>query len=186
MPGFAVSPDFRSVMKHNPLANSRAEYYYNYTWYVPTILGGGRFADDARILVHLKEATCPTFSVNVEKYLGASVEYKYAKSVTWDDVRLSWYDTVGLLDIVRQWRRSVWSPQDGLRPAAEYQRLTELVSYLPDGSQSQMWQMHDSWPSSIKYGDLTYSSSDIKAVEVTLSYNYAEEFTPAETAKILR
>jgi len=30
-----------------------------------------------------------------------------------------------------------------------------------------------SWPSVIRHGDLTYTSSDVKIVEVTLTYDFA-------------
>jgi hypothetical protein len=180
MPGFAVA-EFTDRMKANSQATSRANYYYNYTWYVPSILTNVNERNTS--LIHLKEATLPSFTVNVEKYVGGSMEYKYAKSVSWDDIKLSWYDTEGLLQYVRRWRESVWSSQYGLRPAAEYQFTTDLVSYLPNGGGEQGWRLESSWPSSIKYGDLTYSSSDIKAVEITLAYDYAAEFVGLKELK---
>lgn len=174
MPGFAVGP-FIPNNSINQKAPSRADYFYNYTWYAPRVVGYAIGVNPS--LIHLKEATLPTFTVGVEKYLGGSVEYKHAKSVSWDDVKFSWYDTQNLLPTIRRWRMSVWSAQDGLRPASEYKDTTELTVYLPNGQYENMWKLYGSWPSSIKYGDLTYSSSDVKSIEVTLSYDYAAEFS---------
>ncbi len=41
----------------------------------------------------------------------------------------------------------------------------EAVSYAYD--------LVGSWPSVIRHGDLTYTSSDVKIVEVTLTYDFA-------------
>ena len=49
----------------------------------------------------------------------------------------------------------------------------------------QEYRLINSWPSVIKYGELTYTTSDIKKVEVTLTYDWAEEITqnsPDETS----
>ena len=173
MPGFAVAPENVNFNDNNPLAPSRADYYYTYTWYAPVIQGWG--VSDAQSLIHLKEASLPTYTANVEKYIGGSVEYKFAKSVSWDDIKLSWYDTVGLLPVIREWRMRVWSPAYGLRSANEYKALTTLTCFLPNGDREYSYLLYGSWPSSIKHGDLTYSNSDVKSIDVTLTYDYAEE-----------
>jgi hypothetical protein len=131
-------------------------------------------------LIHAKDMTLPTFSVNKEMVPGASLQYKYAKDVTWDDVKITWYDTYGLLKIIRYWRRLVWTSTKGLGPADEYKRISRLVHYLPhneplDAPGEVEYTLVGSWPSIIRYGDLTYVNSDIKLVEVTLTYDWAEE-----------
>lgn len=151
---------------------SRVEYYYTYTWRLPIILGlGGQNPP----LVLLKDATTPTFTANKENFIGSSLEYKYAKSITWEDIKLTWYDSVGLIDIIRAWRRSVWTPEGGLRPATEYKKNTELECILPTENKPFGWKLNGSWPSQIRSGDLTYANSDVKLVEVTVSYDWAEE-----------
>ncbi len=179
MPGFAVG-EFFNTNANNQLAPSQVDYYYSYTWYVPIVFGDIiKRKPGVSSLIYLKDASLPTFTTSVDKYSGGSIEYKHAKSVNWEDIRLSWYDTAGLLAVVKQWRSLVWDSEYGLRPAGEYKYSTELVSYLPDGTKEQSWLLYNSWPSSIKYGDLTYSNSDIKVVEVTVTYDWADE-TPAK------
>lgn len=168
MPGFKVQSLGESV-------SSRKDYYYIYTWELPNIIGTGVTVNSP--LVHLKDATTPTFVVNKENYVGSALEYKFAKSVTWEDVKVSWYDTVGLIDIIRKWRQSVWTKEDGLLPASSYKKVTSLRCYLPNGKEEYGWKLQDSWPSQIRSGDLTYTNSDVKIVEVTISYDWAEEMT---------
>ena len=35
------------------------------------------------------------------------------------------------------------------------------------------WFLYNSWPSQIRSGELTYTNSDIKIVEVTVAYDWA-------------
>ncbi len=167
MPGFQVQ-DLGSS------ASSRVDYYYTYTWQLPHILGTSAIGSP---LITLKDITTPTFTVNKENYIGSSLEYKYAKSVVWDDIKLTWYDSVGLIDIIREWRRSVWTAEDGLKPASNYKKLTILECVLPSGLSPYGWNLHGSWPSQIRSGELTYTNSDVKLVEVTVSYDWADEYS---------
>ena len=170
MPGFKISDLGFEV-------SSRAEYYYTYTWEIPYVIGRNVSRNVKRNipLIHLKDATTPTFTVAKENYIGSSLEYKYAKSISWDDVKFTWYDTVGLVDIIREWRQSVWTEQNGLQPADNYKRNTQLICSLPTGLQAYGWNLVGSWPSQIRSGELTYTNSDVKVVEVTISYDWAED-----------
>ena len=166
MPGFKVG--FESVEG----IDAKTEFYYTYTWEVPLILGSTTKRNE---LIILRECTTPTFTVNKESYTGASLEYKFAKSVAWEDVKLTWYDTKGLIDRIRDWRRTVWTASEGLKTAKEYKKNSQISCFLPDSTGVFGWILRNSWPSSIRNGELTYTNSDIKVVEVTLSYDWADE-----------
>jgi len=172
MPGFLVGP----IGGHSRPSSGRVEYYYTYFWELLNIFVDQNGQSNSESpLIQLQRATTPTFTVNKEQYLGSSLEYKFAKSVTWDDIQLTWYDSVGLLDIVRKWRKSVWTEDRGLSPASTYKKNTTLRSYLPTGKSGVIWLLYNSWPSVIKHGELTYVNSDIKLVEVTVTYDWAED-----------
>lgn len=175
MPGFLVDGNWGTP--HRTSAESRREYYYNYTWDLTSVF---EIYSPSSLpqLVCLKEMGTPTFTVNKEHYQGASLEYKFAKSVVWDDIKVTWYDTVGLLSIVRQWRQSVWTPEQGLKQANEYKKTTLINSFLPTGQSEQSWRLINSWPSQIRHGDLTYTSSEVKLVEVAITYDWADELPP--------
>ena len=148
------------------------DYYYTYTWSIPTIIGlNGQLPP----LVLLKDATTPTFTANRESFVASSLEYKFAKSVVWEDIKLTWYDSVGLINIISEWRRSVWTANEGLKPASSYKKNTTLECVLPTAGKPYAWNLIGSWPSQIRSGDLTYTNSDVKLVEVTVTYDWAEE-----------
>lgn len=170
MPGFMV----RGVGGHRSIDDARREYYYNYYWEVVNLFESSS-QQGSGVLVGLKDASLPTFTVNKETYMAASLEYKFAKSVSWDDVKVSWYDHIGLLKTMKEWRSNVWSPECGLSDANHYKRRSLIEYYLPTGEKTCGWILRNSWPSQIRHGELTYTSSDVKLIEVTITYDWAEE-----------
>jgi hypothetical protein len=177
MPGFRVNGDFGGAEKNAGTAGppSTREYFYSYTWQVLELLGDFEYL----MITTIKDATLPTFTVNQENQQGASLDYKFAKSVTYDDVKISFYDTVGLLDKLKTWRRSVWTSQDGIKTASEYKKRSRINVYTPEWkiNKQQSFVLYGSWPSVIRHGQLTYTNSDVKIVEVTITYDWAEEQT---------
>ena len=172
MPGFVVPVSSGTIGSHGIKAGSNAQYYYNYTWQIFQLFGS---AVNDTALVHLKDTTLPTFTANQDSYISSSLEYKWAKSVTWDDIKVAWYDTVGLNDIMNQWRKSVWNATNGLQVASEYKKRSQIDVYLPTGNSVVTWCLIGSWPKVIKQGELTYTDSNIKIIEVTITYDWAND-----------
>ena len=154
---------------------------YNYTWQIAQLLGGT--VDSGSPLIFAKDCTLPTFSATKETVEG-SVEYKYASVVRWDDIKIRFYDIPAygykLVDLMRQWRKSIWSSDAGLQPAnsisggSGYKKQSQIKVYNLDWTDYYTWTLYGCWPQTIREGDLTYTSSDIKTVEVVLCYDWAE------------
>jgi hypothetical protein len=192
MPGFRIR-DVGST--EDDAVNHRTEVYYKYTFKVDfnRILKGrtGAVGFPARVAnfndpnagVMVKDVVLPNFTVNKGTVKGAALEYKHAKSVTYDDVKVSWYDTEELLSTILLWRSTVWSPQLGLSATNEYKAISVIEQYLPsDGltAPTREYKLINSWPSVIKHGELTYTDSEVNLVEVTLTYDWAE-ITPPDS-----
>lgn len=154
--------------------SSFQEYLHTYTWEVFQLFG-----NHETLLVNAKDITVPTFTVGIETYQGSALEYKFAKSVSYDDVKITFYDVVGLIKIVKNWRQSVWTQDSGLKLANDYKKESKINVYPPtwEPKDGYSWILKGSWPSVIRHGDLTYTSSDVKVVEVTVAYDWAEETT---------
>jgi hypothetical protein len=103
--------------------------------------------------------------------------------VTWEDIKITFYDTVIAGDsdaqqlkvstVLNSWREKVWSSTTGLANPSDYKKDSKISTYTLDWVIRSTWTLHGSWPSIIKEGDLTYTNTDIKVVEITISYDWA-------------
>lgn len=171
MPGFMVN----GLGKGAP---ATVNPYYKYTWDIQQFYGDGigQAPPAERLpLIYLKESSLPSWDFDKEEVQGASLIYKFAKSIKWNDVKVTWYDTVGLADIIRKWRRNIWTANDGMTDPDVYKKLSIIRSLTYSWESPVVWTLYNSWPGSVKVGDLTYTDSDVKVVEVTLVYDWAEE-----------
>lgn len=176
MPGFSVNS-----IGIGPTANVRP--YYKYTWELITIFGetiGSTPNGDKLPLIYIKEASLPSYDIEKEEVQGASLTYKFAKSIKWNDIKLIWYDTVGMAKKLRDWRSNVWTPEDGFKAPAEYKRNSILKSMTYDWNEPNNWSLINCWPQSIKAGDLTYAESEIKVIDLNLTYDWAVELDNAQ------
>ena len=178
MPGFIVRKGQFGGEGQAWAGNSTDEFIYNYTWQIINLMdkrvgsGGPETA-----LIYAKEMTLPTFTVGIEHQQGASLEYKFAKNVSWDDIKITFYDSVGMINILRDWRRQIWTSQQGLLQANQYKKesLIDILTPSWDSDSSTVWRLFGSWPSVIRHGELTYTGSDVKIVEITVTYDFAHE-----------
>ena len=179
MPGFMVKTQSSTVGggvgSQSP--NADTEYYYSYTWEIFHLFEDINPSRLDPTLIHARDISLPTFTANMDSLVGASLEYKWAKSVVWEDIKITWYDVRGLIDIMSKWRKRIWSQDKGLQVASEYKKLSAINVYDSTWDSGNMieWKLINSWPKMIKHGELTYTQSDVKLVEVTVTYDWAEE-----------
>jgi hypothetical protein len=125
-----------------------------------------------------KDATLPTFTISKDTVDGSSLVYKYAGMVTWEDIRITLYDVVindstKISTILKTWREKVWDAKTGLKSPYDYKQDSVISTYTLDMIIKSAWTLHGSWPSSVKEGDVTYTSTDIKVIDITVSYDWA-------------
>lgn len=176
MPGFYAN--VYDIPIGDYLANTNVKFVYNYTWQVNALFE--EVPTSSSPLIYLKDASLPSVTIQKEQVTGASLEYKFASSAVYDDVRVTFYDTKGLLEKIRAWRARIWSENNGLRPSNEYKKVSKIACYYPQGDFAEGYTLVGSWPSTIKFGDLTYTSSDVKFIDLTITYDWAEEFIDSQ------
>lgn len=180
MPGFAISAG------SSYLASPPKAAYYSYAWRINSLFETPIVRDSP--LIYAQSITLPTWTVNTDTIQGSSLNYKYADNITWEDVRITFYDAISIgysiSDHLRQWRNRVWSSVRGIGsadtpnrgdPTFGYKRTSEIYNVSNDGTRYVKWTLYNSWPQSIKYGDLTYTNSEVKLVEVVVTYDHAED-----------
>lgn len=162
-------------------ADKNVELYPSYTWDISELFVGPRSSNIYQRLgrlVLLKDCKLPSVTFTKEKAKGASIEYNYAKEATYNDVKVVFWDTFGLFDLMSVWEQSVWSPETGLRTADVYKKDTIITKYLEDTDDSGTvkgaidYKLVGSWPSSIDEGQLSYDDDSIRVVTMTITYDY--------------
>lgn len=175
MPGFTIN-GFGAGAPANDIRP-----HYKYTWDIPSLFESGvttRVTAGRRPLIYAIDAGTPSWDFDKDEVQGSSLKYKYAKAVIWNDIKITWYDTTGLAEIIRDWRRMVWTPETGLKLPNEYKKESILRSLTFDWEDPVIWTLKNSWPQAVKTGDLSYTTSEVKIVDVTVAYDWAVETPP--------
>lgn len=120
-----------------------------------------------------KTLVLPGFTVEEEVITSAAIKYKFAKTVNWEDVSIAFYDTLNLFPQLIEWQNLVYTENAGIQPANSY-KLRSIFSQTDNtGEPINQFTLHNSWPKSLTHSPLSYESSDIKLVDLVLSYDFA-------------
>lgn len=166
MPGFNIGGGSTGSQPSN-----QEEVNRNHRWRIIT-LGENLISRDR--LVFAKTLQLPSFSIEEESVMGAHIKYKFAKCVNWEDVVVTFYDTDDLLDLLIEWQNKVFDNQAGIKLANDYKRRSAFALTDGDGTESDIkYQLINSWPKSISHSQLSYEDSEIKLINLTLSYDFA-------------
>ena len=157
-------------------AASTPKVHMAFTWYIEQLQDDQNPGRGDHGLIYAKSCVLPAFDAQVDSVMGASNVYPYSKSVAWSDCKITFVDTSKMLPLLIKWRKSVWDPGSGFADLNKYAKISIITQYLPDGSGQSTFRLINSWPRNIRYGDsLSYDSSDVKTVEVSLAYTWCEE-----------
>ena len=178
MPGFMVA---QNVGAGVAATNDNLKPVYQYTWEIVNLFEDNRNlfpGGEAGVKLLAKEATLPTFTISKDTVDGSSLVYKYAGMVTWEDIRITFYDVrVGgnqASGLIKTWRDNVWEAKTGLKSPNDYKKDSKLNVYDLEWTSMVIWVLHGSWPQSIKEGDLTYTATEMKVIDVTICYDWAD------------
>jgi len=168
MPGFTINGFGNQREIPNNLETAR-----NYRWYIRKL---GPITS-MRSLIVAKECTLPRWEPQKQE-IEASLKYKYAKSINWSDVIISFYDTFTdpILDQLNKWRDKVYTNNAGVKKhgGGGYKDDTVILQLDGSGNEIREITLKGSWPLSIDQGKLSMADNNITLVEVTLSIDYAE------------
>jgi len=160
MPGFAIQGGAGPSNVQETLRSNR--------WVVQQL---GPITDTFSLKL-AKDLQLPNFNVTQETHTGGSLVYKYAKEINYQDVTISFYDFQGFINTLDEWRKMIWTPEDGLKDAGTYKAESKFQLLKGDGEVVHTYVLKNSWPKKIGHGQLSYSSSEIKYVQVILAYDW--------------
>ncbi len=97
----------------------------------------------------------------------------------WETITVTYYDVASAQNAnLFNWLASVYDFRNPCRKMSskpdEYSGTIHLVMLDGCGNPIEKWKMANAWPTSIKFGELDYSSSDVSEIELTLRYSSVE------------
>lgn len=128
-------------------------------------------------LLIAKEVNLPEYDIDIQEILGGLMWYKYAKAVKWKDVHIVFYDDGKIAQALEGWRNLVYTNDGGMGKHdggnGSYKQDSKFS--MLDGAGKAIYDitLKQSWPKQILYGKLSYTSSEIKAVDLVLCYDFA-------------
>lgn len=167
MPGFNIGGGAGGVSE----PNSQVEILRSHRWQIVT-LGTPDIRVNRATLLYAKSLSLPGFTVEEEVVNGASLKYKFAKMVNWEDVSIEFYDVVGVFDDLKQWQDKVWTPATGIQPANSYKFRASFALTDGAGNNETEFTLHGAWPKQLSHSPLSYESSELKLVSLVLSYDF--------------
>jgi len=199
MPGFKLG----KIDSGTRRALGPSDVVYSYTWEITSLPFNRVFTQGNSLLnnirekitgqssvqIYAKDVTLPTYNFIDEKYKSASLSYKYAKEINWNDVKITFYDTRGIINLLNLMTRQTWDRNTGIRPAVEYKFDSVITVFRGDDANvrdrsiireiEETYKLRGSWIKQLDQAPLTYESSDAHTVSVILSYDWAE-YDPSE------
>ena len=169
MPGFNIGAGAGGSEPSNTTELNR-----NHRW---RIISLGENTIPRQSLIFAKSLQLPGFTIEEETVQGAAIRYKFAKIVSWEDVTITFYDNVGLVDNLLKWQNLVYDSGAGIKLANDYKKSSSFE--LTDGNGATAGPTYfliNSWPKSLSHSQLSYEDSEIKLINLTLSYDWAEVF----------
>lgn len=175
MPGFNITgdePNARELPPHTLETNR--EHRWRIVQLGPIDFDNERFLAESVLF--------PNVDIQQQEINASLLTYKFAKNVRWDDVTITLYDTQSLYQSLElQWLNKVFTNIAGIRSHAApmqsgYKQDTILELLDGDGRvlPGQTFTLKGSWPRRISHGNISFSSSAIKLLTLTIAYDFAE------------
>lgn len=152
--------------------DSKLELLFNHRWIIEQL---GPISRDQLIIA--RDLMLPDLKIERQEINGGTIIYKFAKSVKWDDVQVTFYDDGNILNEIRDWLELVYTNDEGIKshaPSGGYKQECKFKLLGGEGKAINTIVLKNAWPVSVSQGKLTYTNSDIKLITLTLAYDWAE------------
>jgi hypothetical protein len=127
-----------------------------------------------------KELTLPHWKADKLEIMGGSLWYKFAKNIKWEDINVQFYDIpdgdYSAFKELGKWIELVHTNDSGIKVhgGGGYKMDSMFEELDGKGETLRRIRLKYSWPHSLSWGKLNYASSDLKVIDLTLAYDWAE------------
>ena len=132
--------------------------------------------DMADLTIMVRNCTLPEISTPAVELPFGNSKAKVPGQVEFGDGSMTFMDAIKK-DIEKQlveWQSKVYDVKTGkMGWVDEFKKDITVTQYGPDGTCERVWTFEGAWPSQISYGEMSGESSDVKQIQVTMSYDRA-------------
>lgn len=101
---------------------------------------------------------------------------RFAGKTDWEPITLKWYDAEqpDVSADIYNWINTVSQISTAnVNPPSVYKQNASLAMLDGTGQVTEQWNLCNAWPSSVDWGELDYTSSDIATIECTMRFDRA-------------
>jgi hypothetical protein len=125
-----------------------------------------------------KAASKPSFTQTPVVIDHVNVQRKFKGKTEWQDMTITLQDPVDPISAaaVHDWLLLHHEAVTGIDGYADdYKRELQLDQLGPDGDVLETWILNGAFISAGNFGDLDWSSNEVVTIELTITYDYAEQ-----------
>jgi len=122
-------------------------------------------------LYALKSVQLPSKVIKELEIEGLGTTYKFAKSVSYDDLKMTFYGCWELLDYLYGISNKIHTEETGISDFDIYKGIIELVMYETNKIAIN-FKYVGAWINNIDHGQVSYGSSEIQEITVNIKYDY--------------
>lgn len=134
----------------------------------------------------VKDISLPDKKIKDHTVQTIGTEYKFAQSASYSELKINFYGTKDALVTLNELHDQPHSLANGIGDFNEYSGIVRFVIYSePDRSEGVEYKYVNAWVSDVTNGQVTYSSSDIKDIGVTISFSFFEVRKVGQSAGLI-
>lgn len=128
----------------------------------------------------IKDVDLPEKIIEVLEIKCPGTTYKFAKSASYTDLKLTFYGTQELASKIKELEHDIHNVDTGVGDFNQY--LKDVVLQMYDGEESEMitFTFKGCWLSNSQWGNLSYGSSELKLITVVVKCHFYEIETASE------
>lgn len=132
-----------------------------------------RKSRDGQIL--LKSCELPNYTSKDEVIESPSIDYTVSNRIQWNDINIEFYDLTETTSTLITYMQDTWSHLgiSTVQLPDTYKFRSTIRQLMPNGLLSRSWVLVNSWVKGMKFSQLTYETSDVTSVALTISYDWA-------------
>lgn len=182
MPGFIIN-NSGGVADPNPA--NHTDWLRNHRFSLLNFFGQLPPTANKEFLM-LKDVTLPDKTISELAIKTPGTTYKFAKQVSYTDLKMTFYGSAALLTKCLQLGDKAHDLTSGIGDFDDYKgQVTFMINEdgeavdpkttIGGGNQTGIkYDYHGAWISNVNHGQLTYTSSDIKSITVTIKFDFFE------------